>query len=309
MTETRQTPTAHIFVGADRSQALAVRVLEFSIRRRTDLNVTLRSMHDLALPDATDQQHRARTGFSFTRFAIPELMGHQGRALYLDADMLVLRDLRELYDLPFESAKVLVQGDVPDGATTNLRTRRIRQSSVMLLDCAALDWNAERIIAGLGSAYTYEELMQQLCILAPEAIGYAIPFHWNSLELYEPGKTGLLHYTDMNTQPWVHAANPNGFLWLNEVRDMLQAGALSMDDVREEVRLGYARPSLLEEIAQPHDAASSAHWRAIDAAAGFEPHREFLQKARERRAAPLGASFKQSLKTLTQRFAPGRRSS
>src|SRR5262245_2056561 len=98
---------ARVFVGADRSQALGVKVLEFSIKRRTDMPVTVRSMHDLDLPEPADVRQSKRTGFSFTRFAIPALAGRAGRALYLDADMLVLRDLRELYEMPFDGAKVL----------------------------------------------------------------------------------------------------------------------------------------------------------------------------------------------------------
>jgi hypothetical protein len=304
--------TANIFVGSDRSQLLAVRVLDYSIRRRTTLNIALRSMHDLELPDAADPRHAKRTGFSFSRFAIPALAGYQGRALYLDADMLVLRDLRELYEMPFNGAKVLVQGE--SSPIAGAPARRIRQSSVMLLDCGALNWNAAQIIAGLGVSYAYEDLMQKLCILEPNQIGYAIPLHWNSLEIHEPDRTGLLHYTDMNTQPWVHAANPNGFLWVNELREMLNDGALHWDELRDEVRLGYVRPSLLSEIQTARrdepDTDSGARWRALDAASGFRPHREFLQQTRARDAtahSPKRASIADRWKTLTQRLQHRRR--
>lgn len=290
---------ARIFVGADRSQLLAVKVLAFSIRKRTDMAVAVRSMHDLALPDPKDARQAKRTGFSFTRFAIPALAGHSGRALYLDADMLVLRDLRELYDLPFGDAKVLLQAPPPEaGAKTAAPAKRVRQCSVMLLDCGALDWDAAEIIAGLDGRYSYEELMQELCILAPEEIGETVPFEWNSLETYEPGRTGLLHYTDMPTQPWVYPANSNGFLWINEVRDMLEAGALSMDEVKQEVRLGYFRPSLLDELsmapaAQAWNADVAARLRSIDIAAGFVAHAE-VQAQQRRRAAAIAAQERAS---------------
>ena len=37
----------------------------------------------------------------------------------------------------------------------------------------------------------------------------------------------MIHYTDMDTQPWVSAVNRNGPLWLEEVRLMLDTGALT----------------------------------------------------------------------------------
>lgn len=281
---------ARVFVGADRSQLMAVRVLEFSIARRTKMPVVVRSMHDLALPSPKDARQQQRTGFSFTRFAIPELAGYQGRALYLDADMLVLRDLRELYDLPFNGAKVLIQDEPPQFATHWGGGKRIKQCSVMLLDCAALGWLATDIIAGLDGQYTYEQLIYDLCILKEQEVGFSVPFEWNSLETYEPGRTGLIHYTDMSTQPWVSARNPNGFLWINEVRAMLDAGALTLNEIQEEVRLGFFRPSILLEIQDaeaniPPSAARTAAYEAHDRRASFAAHASVRAAQRERLAA------------------------
>jgi hypothetical protein len=285
---------ARIYVGADRSQLLAVKVLEYSIARRTDLKISVRSMHDLNLPDPKDIRQGKRTGFSFTRFAIPALAGYRGRALYLDADMLVLRDLRELFELPFGAARVLIQeelqGQVQHKAKRGAPNKRIKQCSVMLLDCSALNWDAAEIIAGLDGRYSYEELMHDLCILAPNEIAYPIPFAWNSLEFYEPRVTGLIHYTDMTTQPWVYSANANGWLWINEVRDMLADGSLTPDDLREEAAQGYVRPSLLAELEAPRlqhapDRPVIDRYRAIDAAAGFAPHAKVLAQQRRRAEA------------------------
>ena len=131
-----------IFVGTDRSQLLAVKVLEHSIRRHTALPIEVVPMLDLPLPEPRDVRQRQRTGFSFSRFAIPRLAGYRGRALYLDADMLVLRDIAELWALPFDGAKVVIQEEVPDEHRRMRRvgqTRRIRQCSVMLLDCEHLE--------------------------------------------------------------------------------------------------------------------------------------------------------------------------
>lgn len=283
---------ARVFVGADRSQLLAVKVLEHSLRRHTDMSVSVTSMHELDLPSPNDLRQSARTGFSFTRFAIPELAGFTGRALYLDADMLVFKDLREIYDLPFGRAKVIIQEELPEAAQAakaGAPARRIKQCSVMMLDCGALDWKANEIIAGLDGRYTYEDLMFDLCLLQPEEIAYDIPFKWNSLEVYEPGRTGLIHYTDMNTQPWVYVGNPNGRLWLDEVRLMLDRRLLERDEIEAEIALGYFRPSLLAELDLGTNGKALSNverdrLKRIDADAGFQPHREVMEQRKMRQA-------------------------
>ncbi len=241
-----------VFVGADRSQQLAVDVLAHSIRRHTRAEVEVIPMVDLPVPTPRDPRNSQRTGFSFSRFCIPKLAGYRGRAIYMDADMQVFKDILGLWSLPFNGAKVLIQEEVRhlDRTLTkeNAPAVRRKQCSVMLLDCSRLDWDVEQIVAGLDAGhYTYEQLMADLCLLKEEEIGYDVPFEWNSLEHYDEN-TCLIHYTDMGTQPWVSCRNSNGERWFDEVREMLRSGALRWEQLEEEVRLGYFRPSLLREI-------------------------------------------------------------
>ncbi|MET0311294.1 MAG: hypothetical protein ABW051_04535, partial [Burkholderiaceae bacterium] len=72
---------------------------------------------------------------------------------------------------------------------------------------------------------------------------------WNSLERYEPGRTHLLHYTDMDTQPWVSTRNPLGHLWVECLRRALDAGFISREELAREVAAGHVRPSLVAEVA------------------------------------------------------------
>ena len=267
-----------IYVGTDRSQEIAFRVLGASIRRRTQLPVEVHSLGGLALPEPPDPAHRARTGFSFARFAIPELAGRTGRAIYLDADMLVLKDIAELWTLPMGDAKVACQEELPDGIARTAPVpgaRRRKQCSVMVLDCARLDWDAAEIIAGLGPRYTYEQLLGDLCILSESEISYGVPTRWNSLE-HADDTTCLLHYTDMMTQPWVHAGNPNGWLWSREVRDLIAAGEMDAEFVRGEIAAGYVRPSMARELALPLDGPLPPETRRahmeLDRQAGYRPH-------------------------------------
>ncbi len=268
-----------IFVGADRSQLMAVPVLEFSIKRHASRPVRVTSMHDLGLPEPKDVRQGPRTNFSFTRFAIPGLMGHNGMALYLDADMLVFRDIAEIWTLPMGEAKILIQAEVDPRAQApkaGAPAQRIKQCSVMLMDCARLDWDAARIIAGLDGRYTYEQLLYEMCILDEAEIAYALPFRWNSLEHYDAA-TCLLHYTDMHTQPWVDPFNRLGFLWMDEVRLMIDCGLLRWRELEREVELGYFRPSLIPELRNDAlrgrwDAGTARRYAAIDARAGFVKH-------------------------------------
>jgi hypothetical protein len=279
-----------IFVGADRSQLLAAAVLEHSIRRHTRRLAQVRPLIDLDLPEPRDLRQGSRTNFSFARFAIPELCGYRGRGLYLDADMLVFRDIGELWDIPFEGASVAIQEEIPEHAVSHDKpgapARRVKQCSVMLIDCERARWDVRRIVAGLDGRYTYEELMYQLCILPEQEIRYAVPFAWNSLEHFDE-TTRLIHYTDMDTQPWVSPANRHGRLWLDEVRLMLEGGALTHAEISAEIELGYFRPSLLLELeAAPHqrgwNAAAAARYASIDERAGFVRHAEVYRRKKIR---------------------------
>lgn len=282
-----------IFVGADRSQLLAVAVLEHSIRRHTFGHARVQPLIDLDLPEPQDLRQGSRTNFSFARFAIPELVNYSGKALYLDADMLVFRDIRELWNLPFEGATVIVQ---EESSLLNAAPRkkgapakRVKQCSVMMIDCAKARWDVREIVHGLDGRYTYEELMYELCILPEEAVRYGVPFAWNSLEHYDLD-TRLIHYTDMDTQPWVAADNRFGHIWLKEVLLMLETGALAWRDLQREIELGYFRPSLVSELEEmPHedgfDEAAARRYDAIDRAAGFVKHAEVYARKKARAAA------------------------
>ena len=282
-----------VFVGTDRSQLLAVAVLQHSIRRNTAERVRVFPLIDLDLPEPIDIRQGSRTNFSFARFAIPELKGYRGRAIYLDADMLVFRDIRHLWESPLGPQRISIQEDLPDhvvsAAKSGAPKARVKQTSVMLIDCAAARWDVREIVAGLDGRYTYEQLMYEMCILDESDIRYGVPFVWNSLEHYDV-HTRLIHYTDMNTQPWVSAFNVNGKLWFKEVLLMLETGALTWDDVRKEVSLGYFRPSMIDELKEmPHergfDNAAADRYAAIDKKAGFVRHAEVNARKLARQAA------------------------
>jgi hypothetical protein len=236
-----------VFCGLDESQIVAARVLEHSIRKHASRPMRFYPMLDVPTPEPKDPKNRGRTGFSFSRFHIPKLAGYRGRALYVDADMQVFADLAELWDLDFDGAKVMCtrQDEPPEQWKDSSWFKPGRQMSVMLLDCSRLDWDIEEIIRGLDEGrYSYEQLMFDLCVVGPDEISDAVPAEWNHLEHYEPGRTKLIHYTVVPTQPWKNDKNPLGQLWEPEFEQARAAGVVHRDEALRLALRGYIKPSL-----------------------------------------------------------------
>lgn len=284
--------TIRVFVGADRSQALAVPVLEYSIKRHTSAKVEVIPMLDLPVPVPVDPRNGQRTGFSFSRFCIPKLAGYSGKAIYMDADMLVFGDIRELWNIPFDGAKVVIQKEVKFEETTTQKIgapkKRKKQCAVMLLDCSRLNWDIDKIVMDMDAGkYDYEQLMYDLCILDEKEVKYGVPFEWNSLEHWD-SDTRLIHYTDVYTQPWTACGNKYGHLWFAEVHHMLSNDSLREEDVKKEVDLGYFRPSLLRDIKYRHFLPSFLHFlwdknnTAFDKISGYVPHQAVYEAKKKR---------------------------
>jgi hypothetical protein len=230
-----------VFVGATPPQDLAVRVLEYSIRVRTPMDVEVVPLYrtGVTVPEARDPRNRSRTPFSFQRFLIPAAAGYRGRAFYLDSDMLVLDDLRSVWSLPFGDAEVLAIRTQAKDPTARF--------SVLLLDCERLRWDINEIVASLDrGTLTYAQLMFDMN-WGPRVSG-DIDARWNSLDTYRAGETGLLHYTDGTRQPWLSAEHPLGYLWMRELIAALDSGFITIDEIETAVRAGHVRPSLLFQV-------------------------------------------------------------
>ncbi len=230
-----------VFVGASPAEVLALKVLEFSIKEHTEMPVAISFMSDLEYPLPRDEANHPGTNFSFYRFMIPKLVGCAGRALYLDSDMLVFKDLRELWQIPFDDAQVLTVLTREGQPTKN--------HSVLLIDCGAVDWNIEEIVQGLDDRrYDYDQLMRDLCIVPPHRVGARIPYFWNSLDTYEPGTTALLHFTALHSQPWTETRHPLAKIWIDVLLRAVERNVVDMAMLREEVAQGNIRPSLLYQV-------------------------------------------------------------
>lgn len=223
-----------IVIGGSGEQKLPALVLEHTIKKHASEPVQVIHTFDLIVPTPERPEDQSRTGFSFNRFAIPWLCGYKGKAAYLECDQIVFRDVKELFDIPFDGATVL---------------RPENQASVLLLDCDRLTWDIEKVIDGLNKrVYSYRDLMENLALEPASSVKTAIPNEWNSLERYIEGKTALLHYTAMDCQPWRKWGHPLGSLWVDALEDAVRSGSIDRETVWTEVNLKHVVPELLDKM-------------------------------------------------------------
>jgi lipopolysaccharide biosynthesis glycosyltransferase len=112
-----------VFIGRDERQPIAYNVLADSIVRHASRTVSITALNLRALPI----KRRGLTQFTFSRFLVPYLCGYEGKALFLDADMVVTGDIAELFESDIDSHQVLVNKD----------QQPFEWASAMLFDCAA----------------------------------------------------------------------------------------------------------------------------------------------------------------------------
>lgn len=227
--------SATIVIGSSREQKLPSLVLEHSIRKHSTREVTIVHTWDMRFPTPKRKENRSRTGFSFNRFAIPKLAGYGGRGIYLECDQLVFGDVKELLEIPFQGATVL---------------RPKNQAAVLVLDCARLSWDVDKIIKDLDAGkFSYPALMEKMCVEPAAHILCSIPEEWNTLERFAAGKTKNLHYTNMSGQPWRKWGHPLGKLWIAALKEAIAGGLVTKEMVQEEVKLGYVVPQVREAVA------------------------------------------------------------
>ena len=241
-----------IFVGCDDTQMLGHQVLEHSIRKHTDWPVEVFPMRNMPLPEPKDAVNKPGTGFSFNRFLIPKLAGYSGRAIYMDADMLVFDDISKLWNIPMNGNAVLCSNQMEfpkswaEGTHRPLHPSRHwkpgRQLSVMVLDCDQLNWDVEELIKGLDEKrYTYKQLMVDMCIVPPELISESIPNSWNCLEWYEEGVSQNVHFTVVPTQPWKNDLNDLTELWETALDAAVRDNAVDTELAEWSVAKGYVK--------------------------------------------------------------------
>jgi len=193
-------PPVRIFLGTEPAQHRAERVFLWSIERVRDPG----RVYEIWLMKRLRgfRSEGWTTGFTNYRFAIPHFAGGAGRAIYNDVDQIYVADPAQLFDHDLGSHGFLAV--VPE------------DSSVMLVDCARMAsvWSFER-----AQRATKADLLREALAL-PGLYG-PLSGDWNARDgEYRAGRSKLLHYTTLHTQPWrpfperfVYQENAHAKLW------------------------------------------------------------------------------------------------
>ena len=185
-----------VFIGSASRFAAAEKVIEYSIRKNTPGAIDVRFMR----PESLNVPPTGCTGFTNLRFAVPELAGFTGYAIYLDVDMIVLGDLAELWQLAEPASWVCLA----DGST-----------EVSVIDCAG-SW----AIPPLSKMHQFKKWD----LLPKIPLTRKIGSEWNSEDRVTPGAK-LVHFTDLKSQPWdtEHPDNQARNLWEQYQHEALKA--------------------------------------------------------------------------------------
>lgn len=242
-------PPVRIFVGSGEASILERKTLIHSLRktcsRELDIYV-FNGTHNaiehgdrppFLAPMSLEVKYRNVTEFSLYRFLIPEICQHQGRAIFLDSDILALGDIAELFDMDMQGAAIAAVPEYNAGSWA---------ASVMLIDCDKFRIDLEEccreISAGL---YTMPEFTR----FAPQFLEHhpvkltPLESKWNSFDHIDD-ETRLVHYTDLYRQPWKFAGHPFGEVWFEHFEEAQQTGAVQQRDIDLTIMRAYVRPDI-----------------------------------------------------------------
>ena len=108
-----------IFIGYDPRERAATNVLIDSLYQHSSVPLAITPVVTPQLEAQglywRQRDPRQSTDFSFSRFLVPQLMGFEGWAIFMDCDMLCRSYIAELWALRDELIKVLneAKGDLP----------------------------------------------------------------------------------------------------------------------------------------------------------------------------------------------------
>lgn len=210
-----------VFIGYDPRESLAVTVLTESIQARSSVPVQVAQIRQEQLGGHFQRPPHPlqSTAFSFSRFLVPWLSAYRGWSLFLDADMLCLADLADLWNL--RDGRFAVQVVKHNHSCEPGRKflgmpqtpyARKNWSSVILFNnarCRALTPERVNTASGLD--------LHQFQWLEDGEIG-TLPPEWNVLVGVQPipEQPKVLHYTLGG--PWFADGQdrPEGERWLRE---------------------------------------------------------------------------------------------
>lgn len=289
-----------VFIHTNHKQMLGAIVSRHSLKKRSaspdafdvrfievkDFPCMAQREGDLYLRDGDKRPWLNNDLQSFTplRFAPPQLMGYEGRAVVMDPDIFAVGDINELLNRDMEGKAIVCRPK--SGAKAR---KGAWASSVMLLDCAKLThWEFEREFNEMfiPAKRDYMDWVS-LKLEDPGTIGLLEPC-WNDFDHLDE-HTKLLHNTKRKTQPWKtglpidyrpadtfqlfpprhwlrrarralfgdykfaghYAKHPDPAqetFFFDLVRECMEDGVITEDQLRDEIRQGHVREDALQLV-------------------------------------------------------------
>lgn len=194
--------TIKVFVGCDPNNCdlEQMMVLEYSIRKYTTSPVEIVWMQLSSDPESFWYSNPDKkkgwdtsvwvTPFSGFRWGIPAFCGFEGKAIYMDGDMLILSDLTDLWEHPFNDGSIMVSKGAP----------YLNRMCVTLWDCA----KAQKVLPNIKKIKAKAKSHGRLIGMVKENPELVTPFNanYNCLdgEDLPVSEMKILHYTDIDTQ-------------------------------------------------------------------------------------------------------------
>lgn len=190
----------NIFIGYDTTETIAYHVCSNSIIRTASCPISIKPLFLQLLSNYKETHTDGSNQFVYTRFLVPYLSNYSGWAIFIDGDMIVIDDIKNLWELRDDSKAVMV---VKHNYKTTQSTKylgaknedypRKNWSSVVLWNCAHLK---NKMLTPQFVQNASGSELHRFTWLDDSDIG-ELPIEWNWLadEYGANADAKLIHYT------------------------------------------------------------------------------------------------------------------
>lgn len=244
-----------VFIGSGEASLLERKVAIYSLRKHSkrDLDIyvfngthnaiELNDSEPFPAPLSLELKYQNITEFSLYRYLIPEICNYQGKAIYIDSDIICLTDIGKLFETPLNGCDFLAKADA-----YNRMGSKLWALSVMLIDCDRCRFDLESFYKEIDlGLYTDKDLAcMSPAFLAhhPHKIGN-LDRNWNVFDRADKD-TNLIHYTNLYTQPWKYPNHPYGELWFTYFREAINSGFITPRDIELSKIRSYVRRDIMK---------------------------------------------------------------
>lgn len=246
-------PPVRVFIGSGEASVLERKTLIYSLKkhcsRELDIYVFNGTHNSIERNDeepvlanmSLNVKYRNFTEFSNYRFLIPEICGHEGRAIFLDSDMVCLGDIATFFDQPMNGNDMLAKPEAYKGD-------HCWGMSQILFDCSKCRFDLEQIFSEIDAGeYTNADLHQMKSGFLkkyPFKLG-GYDSTWNVFDQCDES-TNLIHYTNLGTQPWKFPNHKHEDVWFKYFNEARKAGEIEQFDLKKTLSRAYVRQDILK---------------------------------------------------------------